>query len=145
MCHGTLRLELVPDRIGKPPPAPSRSSDEPLSRWLRRTLEGREKRVMKASTYAGAALVAVLLAGPAMAQQTGESTGQTSGPAAGGNVTPSTATQKHKSTHTGASHHTHMSSGHQGTAGGSAMGAGAPGVEAKPGSEGGPAPKTPTQ
>jgi hypothetical protein len=98
---------------------------------------------MKALTYAGAGLAAVLLlATPAMAQTSGgASTGHTSGPAAGGNVTPSTAVQKdNPAGQTGA--------GQQGGAGsssGSAMGAGAPGVAAKPGSEAGPATKAPSK
>jgi hypothetical protein len=81
---------------------------------------------------------ALLLAFPAMAQNTSGSGGSTTGPATGGNVAPSTAVQKENPAST-------AGAGHQGSTGqatGGAMGAGAPGMAAKPGSEGGPSPKS---
>ena len=94
---------------------------------------------MKSLTGAAAGLaVALLLSVPAFAQNTGGATGSSSGPAAGGNVAPSTAVQKQNQTgQMGAGQH-----GASGQAAGGAMGAGAPGVAAKPGAEGGPAPKS---
>lgn len=90
------------------------------------------------SFMAGAAITALLAFAPgAMAQQSGTSPsqGSTTGPAAGSNVTPSTATQKQNST---------TGSQTSGQAAGGAVGAGAPGVTAKQGTEGGPSPKTGT-
>jgi hypothetical protein len=94
---------------------------------------------MKALTYAGTGLAVVLmLGGPAVAQNTGNAPGNTSGPATGGNVKPSTAVQKDNPAG-------QMAAGPHGGAGQTAagsMGAGAPGMAAKPGSEAGPAPKS---
>jgi hypothetical protein len=63
--------------------------------------------------------VSLFLGGSAVAQQAGT----TSGPSSGKNVEPSTATEKT----------------YQGNQNGAPVGAGSPGVEAKPGTEGGKA------
>jgi hypothetical protein len=69
----------------------------------------------------------LLASGVAFAQQAGS----TSGPAAGKNVEPSTATQKENSAGPGSQDQ------------GASAAAGAPGTEAKPGTEGGRAPAKP--
>ena len=80
-------------------------------------------------TLAGAAVLGLVLAGSAYAQQTttaqqGQAAGTTSGPASGTNVEPSAATQKKA-----------------GTPNSGAVSAGAPGAEAEKGSESGQKPK----
>ena len=93
---------------------------------------------MKISHYmAGAAAMALLALGPGAMAQQGSTSGQpgsTSGPAAGSPVQPSTAVQKQTP---GAA--PQGMTGAQAQQGG--VGAGAPGVTAKPGTEGGPAPR----
>ena len=94
---------------------------------------------MRISGYmAGAAAITLLVLGPSAMAQQGSTSGQsssTSGPAAGSPVQPSTAVQKQT-----------PGAAPQGTTGAQAqqggVGAGAPGVAAKPGTEGGPAPRS---
>jgi hypothetical protein len=81
----------------------------------------------------GAAVTALLGVGPSAMAQQGTASGQpgtTTGPATGSPVEPSTAVQKQGPSATG------------GEAAAGAVGAGAPGVNASPGTQGGPPPTT---
>jgi hypothetical protein len=78
----------------------------------------------------------LILGGAALAEQQMTQRGRTSGPATGQNVTPSTVTQKSVE---GRSSFIDENEGFALDA--SALAAGAPGVEGKPGAQSGPAPR----
>ena len=78
----------------------------------------------------------LILGGAALAQQQMQSGGRTSGPAIGQNVTPSTVTQKSFEGRSG-----FIDQNEAFALDASALAAGAPGVEGKPGAQSGPAPR----
>ncbi len=82
-------------------------------------------------TLALCATASLFMSGMAIAQTSNQIPGDTSGPAAGGNINPSTAVQKNRSS----------SKDMNGQMGAPAS-AGAPGVQGPQGSENGDAPKT---
>jgi hypothetical protein len=83
-------------------------------------------------TLAICATASLFLGGAAIAQTSTQSPGDTSGPAAGGNINPSTAVQKNRSS----SKEMNMNNNTSAPAS-----AGAPGVEGPAGSENGAAPQ----
>src|SRR5918911_1701132 len=130
--HAAVRSLVRPSTTSHAAPEPTAVSGvDPISHCSKEA-------PMKISHYmAGAAAMALLALGPGAMAQQGRPSGQpgsTSGPAAGSPVQPSTAVQKQTP---GAA--PQGMTGAQAQQGG--VGAGAPGVTAKPGTEGGPAPK----